>query len=63
MKNECYDLMMVIEKRLQQVFDVIQENPQDTKCDILLISYSEVLHNLLEEYNEQDGTQKNIRSS
>ena len=46
------NLCVAIENRLAQVFDQIQEDPQNinTKIDRLLIDYTEVLGNILEKY-------------
>jgi len=55
-------LCVMIEQRLSQVFDEIQEDPRNinTRIDRLLIEYTEVLGNILEKYYKFTEAPENI---
>lgn len=51
-KKMIKDLVLIINERVEQVFDKIQENPTNFKADYVLIKYFELLLNATEKFDK-----------
>lgn len=47
MDNEVKNLCQSIENRISQIFDKIQENPDNLKIDYLLLDYFNILEKII----------------
>jgi hypothetical protein len=46
------NLVQIAQVRLEQMFDIVQSNPQNTKPDYVLLKYIEAIGNLIEKYHK-----------